>query len=138
MISNDLMRVKRGIESVNAGVAIFALELPLSTKSEANQHEHWRIRAKRASGHRLAVTLALGPYVRGHAELLKGPLVVVMTRISPRALDSDNLAGSTKHVRDAIADCFRVDDKDPRIVWLVDQRRGKTSLEIEVYPMLPE
>ena len=38
------------------------------------------------------------------------PIVVTITRLGPRALDSDNLASSGKHVRDAIATWLGVDD----------------------------
>ena len=34
-----------------------------------------------------------------------------------RLLDSDNLVGSFKHVRDAIAAKIGIDDNDPRIEW---------------------
>ena len=41
-------------------------------------------------------------------------LVVTLTRVSPRALDSDNLAYAFKAVRDEVAAYFGVNDNDPR------------------------
>ncbi len=61
------------------------------------------------------------------------PLVVTMTRVAPSSgLDSDNMVGSMKHVRDAIAGVLGIDDKDPRVEWRVNQRKGPWSVEIHV------
>jgi hypothetical protein len=50
--------------------------------------------------------------------------VVTLTRIGPRDLDSDNLAGSAKAVRDAVARWLGVDD-GPRapVEWRYAQER---------------
>lgn len=94
------------------------------TVSEANAHEHWRNRQKRAKTHRLTAwaktmnhSATDGPF--------EFPLVVTITRVAPRALDDDNLAGSQKHVRDGIADALGIDDRDPRVSWRYAQRRGE-------------
>jgi hypothetical protein len=48
-----------------------------------------------------------------------------MTRLGPSAgLDSDNLAGALKAVRDGVADWLGIDDRDPRVAWVCDQRRA--------------
>ena len=52
---------------------------------------------------------------------------VLMTRIAPRALDSDNLVSSMKAVRDGIADALGHDDRDARIAWECAQRRPTPS-----------
>jgi hypothetical protein len=53
------------------------------------------------------------------------PCTIKITRIAPRALDDDNLAGSHKHVRDGIADWLGVNDRDPRVKYEYAQRKGK-------------
>jgi hypothetical protein len=89
-----------------------------------NLREHWSGKAKRAKMQRGIARLAVAPKLHGWD--LSGPLVVTITRLSPGTLDSDNLAGSGKHVRDGIADALGVDDGDPRIEWRVVQVRSKS------------
>lgn len=50
--------------------------------------------------------------------------VVRLTRISPRLLDSDNLEGALKAVRDGVADGMGINDRDPRVRYVVDQEQG--------------
>ena len=71
-----------------------------------------------------------------------------VTRVAPLPLDSDNLTGSAKHVRDAVAAWLNPrfvakgkkrghvvgDDRDPRIEWIVTQRKGPAAVVIEVAP----
>jgi hypothetical protein len=67
------------------------------------------------------------------------PLLVVMTRIAPRALDDDNLASALKHLRDGIADALGYDDRDPRVRYRCAQRRGavgEIGVEILIEPLL--
>ena len=90
--------------------------------SLANQREHWRTRAKRAKQQRQAADLLVRVALGGTFILF--PVAVVITRIAPRALDDDNLAGACKSVRDGVADALGIDDRDPRVKWAVAQRRG--------------
>ena len=111
----------------------FTLTLPIRTVSEANQREHWAKKAKRAKGHRSVVAWALSS--RGVKGLLGRPLSVTLTRIAPRGLDADNLAGSFKHVQDGVADALGIDDR--HIVWVYEQRKGKPkeyAVEIRIEP----
>ena len=61
-------------------------------------------------------------------DVLPGPLVVTITRVAPGVLDTDNLAGAAKSVRDAIAHWLGLDDgKAERaglVLWQVAQRKG--------------
>jgi hypothetical protein len=60
------------------------------------------------------------------------PLTVIMTRFGKRKLDSDNLAGCFKVVRDCIAQWIGVDDGDERYTWICRQEVGKEyGLRIE-------
>lgn len=94
--------------------------IPLRTVSESNAHEHWRVRQRRAKEQRGTTALVMRSLSRPGPL----PLVVTITRIAPRALDSDNLAGSQKHIRDGVADWLGIDDRDPRIEWRYAQERG--------------
>jgi len=93
--------------------------------SRANQRGHWRNWAKVWKAQRtlagVSATLAFDNCAP------KPPLIVTMTRISPRLLDDDNLAAAFKSVRDGIADALGIDDRDPRITWKCEQAKGKPS-----------
>lgn len=56
------------------------------------------------------------------------PVIVTLIRLSAGTLDSDNLQGAMKHVRDGVADAFGVADNDPRIAWRYDQERTKRGV----------
>ena len=113
--------------------------VPIRTVSELNRREHWAARAKRTAANRDAVACALK--VRAPPPL---PVSVRLTRIAPRALDSDNLAGALKATRDQVAVWLGLpiakrrgrpvaDDRDPRVAWAVDQRRaGPHSYGVEI------
>ena len=95
----------------------------LKTVSEANSHTHWRVRQRRAKEQRTTVFVHLS--CRAGRVPPPLPVVVTLTRLSARQLDSDNLAGAMKHVRDGVADWFGVDDGDPRYEWRVEQVKSK-------------
>ena len=94
--------------------------IPIRTKSEANQHEHWRVKAARVKKQRAIVT----PIIRVSLARPSLPCVVKLTRVAPCRLDSDNLYGSFKAVRDSIADWLGIDDRDPRVAYVCEQERG--------------
>lgn len=60
------------------------------------------------------------------SDLAKG-LIVTIYRIAPRELDDDNLRGAAKAVRDSVAECLGIDDRDPRCTWNYGQIRGKVK-----------
>lgn len=107
--------------------------------SEANAHEHWRKRHAR-SARQKHVTLAV-LHAQGDAAVFDAvafahypEIVVTITRLAPRTLDSDNAAGSAKHVRDAVAEWLGRDDGPTcGVEWRVDQRKSKTyGVEIRI------
>jgi hypothetical protein len=53
------------------------------------------------------------------------PGKVTITRLAPRQLDTDNLAGACKHVRDGVADWLGIDDGDLRVAWVCEQEKAK-------------
>jgi len=95
------------------------LLIPLRLPSAANLREHWRVRHKRVQAQRQIVAL----YIGGKRPPAL-PVVVTLTRIAPRALDSDNLQGAWKAGRDEVAKWLGVPDNDPRVTWEYGQRRG--------------
>lgn len=108
------------------------ISIPVKTVSTLNKREHWAVRADRARMQRRAALLT----VRTLAQSVGLTAVVTMTRVAPsRGLDDDNLRGALKSIRDGIADAFQVDDRDPRIRWRYEQRRGKDyAVEVEIAP----
>lgn len=96
------------------------VELPLRIESVANKREHWATKARRTKQHRMAAMLACPtPHPL--------PCVVTLTRVAPRALDTDNLQSGFKALRDGIADRLGVKDNDPRVEWRYAQVRGKAK-----------
>lgn len=54
------------------------------------------------------------------------PVIVTLTRVAPRSLDSDNLQSAFKSFRDGIADAHGVNDKDEKVIkFEYAQRKGK-------------
>jgi hypothetical protein len=106
---------------------LLRVSVPVRTVSEANQREHWTVRNRRKKGQQEATLFVLCA-VNGDSILSTRAVAVWMgvdvhlTRYASRALDSDNLVGSMKHVRDAIAFWIGVDDGDPRVGYQVGQR----------------
>jgi hypothetical protein len=96
--------------------------VPVRTVSEANRRDHWAKKAKRAKEQRLFT----GAHLRLWCDKPALPCTIVLTRISSRALDDDNLRGALKAVRDSIAEWLGVDDGPTGpITWEYAQERGK-------------
>ena len=95
-------------------------------------HGHWSKKAKIRKAHRFAATLRT--LAARPPEL---PLVVTITRVAPsRGLDPhDGLGASLKGVIDGIADALGVDDRDPRVIWRLQQRRGPWAVEVRFMPV---
>jgi len=101
--------------------------------SEANAHEHWRKRQRRALVQHLAVEAYLEPMFPRAAFAMPAPLVVTITRVGSRLMDSDNAVGSAKHVRDAVAKWLGRDDGPTcGVEWRVVQRKGPYGVEIRI------
>jgi hypothetical protein len=62
------------------------------------------------------------------------PLTITITRIGPRELDTDNLAGSAKHCRDGVADWLGVNDRSKELQWLYAQEKtGKGQYGVKIH-----
>lgn len=65
------------------------------------------------------------------------PVVVTVCRIAPsNGLDPhDGLGASLKGTIDGIADGLGLkSDRDPRVIWVLDQRRGPWAVEVKIEP----
>lgn len=113
-------------------------DLPMRLPSAANLREHWAVRVKRVAAQRAAVRLGcaklwwLGKEAKGTEHY-----VVTLTRGSQRALDSDNLQGAFKAMRDEVAALLRLDDNSPRVAWVYRQTKTPrwgyfVAIEVEV------
>jgi hypothetical protein len=111
--------------------------VPAKTVSESNQREHWRISHMR---HKTQKILTQRSFREIHASF-SIPAIIVLTRLSPRLLDDDNLHGSLKHCRDALADCIipglqagRADDPKYGLTFQVKQEKSKDKgIKIQIY-----
>lgn len=92
----------------------------LKLQSEANNREHWRPKAIRVKKQKLFVGMHLSGSVFPPL-----PVLCRIVRIGCRTLDVDNKWGSAKHLIDAIAAHYGIDDRDSRIEWDVTQEKGK-------------
>lgn len=58
---------------------------------------------------------------------------VLITRVGPRPIDSDNLEACAKNVRDGIAWGLGVDDGDPFIRYVCDQEKGPYAVRAALF-----
>lgn len=122
------------------------VRVPITLPSIANARLHWAAKAKLFKKQRDATTMYLSLTAHGFrdAHRLWGEnrtVHVMLTRVSPRKLDGDNLQSAFKGVRDSVAAFFLLDDGDEsRIVFGYGQRKGppEVLIELSVVPRLGE
>jgi len=108
-----------------------AFTVPLKVVSEANQHEHWTKKHHRNQDQQSTINNYWPLSVSAIPVAL--PCSIELTRIGIGRMDSDNLAGAFKHVRDAIARLIGVDDGSDLIEWRYAQRASDGySIEIRI------
>lgn len=123
MLAADIARcIGKGTD---AGQPRPPVVIPMRTGQGQNDREHWATKSRRVKKERgdtrWAVRAGFGPAL---PDML--PCIVTLTRVAPSSgLDGDNLQGSLKAPRDGVADWLGVDDRDPRVTWRYEQRRGK-------------
>ncbi len=104
---------------------------------------HWSGASRRAKRERRVARLCTQAAVSryGGPARWSGQITVTITRVAPSGgLESDNLAGACKHVRDGIADALRpelpeqVRDDPERsgITWVCAQERGPWGVRAEI------
>lgn len=122
--------------TITRASSIMTVRMPLRAESLNVIHGmHWSKRSALAKMHRTYAWAAMRE--ADTAPRLMGPVVVTLTRIAPREIDSDNCIGGLKATRDGIADWLGVPDNDPRVQWRYDQRKGQPkeyAVEVEVRP----
>lgn len=95
--------------------------------SEANRRDHWaqkRARARVQQGFTLATLATLGTDAKHR--LQDSPAIRVrLVRLGGKMLDTDNLAGGFKAIRDQIAKWLKVDDGSDRFRWDYNQEPAK-------------
>lgn len=113
---------------------VLAVEAPIHTFSEANQHQHWSQRYRQSGDQRPVVAMVMHAHANAGGIRVQPPCTVQLTRLAPTSLDSgDNEAMALKHVRDGVADWLRVDDRDSRVTWVYGQEHAKHyGVRIEV------
>lgn len=102
--------------------------IPIPLPSIANLREHWAKRAARAAEQRGVTRIMLCGSMRRPSL----PVEVVLTRVSPRKLDTDNLWAAFKAVRDGVADWLELDDGDERVTWYCKQLRSHRRRAIQI------
>lgn len=103
--------------------------IPLRTISASNERPaHWSDRSRRVKRERVPVGLLLRSEKIG---LVGFPMVVTLTRVAPRLLDDDNARGAMKASRDGVADALGIDDRDPRVEWRYEQRKGAYAVVVD-------
>jgi hypothetical protein len=108
------------------------ISVPLMVVSEMNKREHWRAAHARHKKQKEICKKHL--LIEDVPRML--PVRITMIRIGKRKLDSDNLQGAFKYVRDAIAEYFfpnlaagRADDSE-LLFWDYSQEKGLPSIQI--------
>lgn len=105
---------------------MISFTVPGEAPSTPNLREHYMVRARRTKAQRAKVARLMPKWV-------DGPLLVIrLTRVAPRHLDTDNLAAALKGHRDAVAAKLRIDDATPLVRWEYEQRKGEPAVEVVV------
>ena len=121
-------------------MSAIVFELPIKTVSEANQRGiHWA-KTKRFANQRAVVKARLWAHVAEERAALEHgyarvAFVVTLTRISPGTLDrEDNLPSAFKAIKDSVAECLGIDDRDPRVEWRYAQEKRTRSRKTAALP----
>lgn len=97
------------------------MRFDIKTISEANAREQWYVKHRRKVGQQSTFAMLW----RSYRPSVKLPATITFTRFSCSVLDSDNLAGAFKHVRDQLAKEIGVDDGSDKIKFEYRQERIK-------------
>lgn len=100
--------------------------VPICTRGGLNARENHFERARRVKAERNAISYRFPVFE------FEPAVHVHLVRLGPRELDSDNLPGALKGVRDAIAAKLRLDDACRLIDWSYSQERGEPGVRVEL------
>jgi hypothetical protein len=105
---------------------MISFTVPGEAPSTPNLREHYMVRARRTKAQRAKVARLMPAWK-------EGPLLIIrLTRVAPRQLDTDNLAAALKGHRDAVAAKLRIDDATPLVRWEYEQRKGEPAVDVLV------
>jgi hypothetical protein len=128
--------------------ALLETVLEIKTLSEANRRDSWKwtatksgkmravpgyiVKAQRVKEQRFSAYLLLREQF-GIVEISqKSKVLIELTRVATRKLDTDNLRSAFKAVRDGIADYLKIDDGSERLTWAYAQEFKCKTNEIKV------
>lgn len=104
----------------------WSIAIPMRTQGPNGGHDrqHWSKTNKARKTQRTATLAVLRCYL-GTCPFL--PATIVITRVGKgnRKMDTDNVATSTKGLRDAVAQWLGIDDGDERVDWVYRSRLGQ-------------
>lgn len=109
---------------------IVEFSVPIRVESvNRTRNCHWSKRHKETKAHQTAVFNSWLAYIPGSQRqrikaAARDGVKVTMTRVGHRQLDSDNLAGACKAVRDAVAHFLEIDDGDTKHQWAYRGEHG--------------
>lgn len=116
---------------------LFECFIPVGTVSESNMRDHWRSRHRRSKSQKQAVQLFFTPSLGSDFTSID----IILTRQSAGILDTDNLPGSLKAIRDAVADVLIPGlapgraDGDVRLRWIYEQKRDpEIGVRVQILP----
>ena len=132
-------RGNRGVHAMNTYSTVWNIFTPLP--SALNQRGHWSKMAHTNKKNRRVANLHAQSFLNLCGRSPKGKITVTFTRVG-RSLDSDNLQGAFKAVRDGVAESFGINDNSPRWIFVYEQRKktktdtpgltGQVSISFEV------
>lgn len=134
----DTVRTRKGRnpDPLTGSPSSWAVELVPSCRvyPEANRRDHWAVRRRRFADQSAAVrSVWSGSPAAGAGIGLMAAVTVTLTHVG-RTMDTDNLAGAFKGVRDELAALIGVDDGDERVTWKYGQKAGKPGVVIRIEP----
>lgn len=97
------------------------MRFDIKTVSEANQREHWAAKRTRKVKQQSDFSVLWKKY----KPKVTLPATITFTRFACNLMDSDNLAGAFKHVRDQLAKEIGIDDGSEKIRFEYKQEKIK-------------
>jgi hypothetical protein len=115
------------------GIISTSITVPIRTVNPLNNRKHWRVVHARGECEKNATTTMLIEATQRGRAFPMLPIVVTLVRIGKQMMDSDSLAASNKHIRDAIAKWYGEDDRDGgRIEWRYAQEPGSKGYAVRI------
>jgi len=112
---------------------VIAYSLRNEIVSEANRHNFWARKYRRVTNHRFTAKIFSEIAFRDAGWHWDGKtnLTISMTRVIKKygkTMDDEQAAEALKATQSGIADALKVEDNNPHIKWVYNQRRGNLSI----------